>query len=213
MVEIRIIEIFDSIQGEGLIIGVPCTFIRLAICNLRCVDCDTKYSWDPGIPMKLEDILAKINKNYDWVTITGGEPLVQQRNLVHLVRELKKIGKKIVIETSGSIVPNDELLELIDLWSVSPKLKRFEPHYPKPVPFNKVLSKVAHKTYYKFVITNLREELQELLELIPPDLPSERIVLQPNWYRLSYEQLVKEAIELGLKYRVLPQLHKFIGAR
>ena len=110
----RVIEIFTSIQGEGEVIGIPSNFIRLATCNLRCVWCDTKYSWEAGIEMSEEEIISKIRKDIKVTTITGGEPLLQ--NLLFLVRELKKLGHKVIVETNGTIKPSEELRKLLDMF-------------------------------------------------------------------------------------------------
>ncbi|MDR4503387.1 MAG: radical SAM protein [Candidatus Scalindua sp.] len=96
-------EIFKSIQGESSYAGIPCTFIRLTGCNLRCTYCDTTYAYDKGIEMSLETIEKKIEgyccKN---VCITGGEPLLQEA--VHeLIRGLLQLKYKVFVETNGSV--------------------------------------------------------------------------------------------------------------
>lgn len=104
----KVIEIFDSIDGEGIRTGQPCTFIRLAGCNLRCSYCDTLYSlFGEDEPceyteMSIEEILEKVNKNYKRVTLTGGEPLFH-KDADRLVSELIKIGAEVNIETNGAV--------------------------------------------------------------------------------------------------------------
>lgn len=101
---LKISEIFFSAQGEGLRVGEPTIFIRLAGCNLRCNFCDTKYAWNNGKERSVKDILKKIenfNKFTNWVCITGGEPLLQDISV--LVRELKKAKYLIQLETNGRI--------------------------------------------------------------------------------------------------------------
>ena len=76
---IKINEIFYSIQGESSMSGMPCIFIRLTYCNLRCSYCDTEYSFHEGKDMSIDDILKKIkNYNCKLVEVTGGEPLLLQ---------------------------------------------------------------------------------------------------------------------------------------
>ena len=122
----RIAEIFHSIQGEGLLAGVPSIFIRTSGCNLRCHWCDTPYaSWKPeGPEMSLEEILKKLTEwNCDHVVLTGGEPMIAP-DLPELAAFLKKQKKHITIETAGTILPNGIPC---DLASISPKLSNSTP--------------------------------------------------------------------------------------
>jgi 7-carboxy-7-deazaguanine synthase len=100
----RVVEIFDSLEGEGKRAGATATFIRLAGCNLRCTYCDTAQAlaFDAGIEMTLGEILAKVNMNYKRVTLTGGEPLLAD-DVDKLVAELIKAGCEVNIETNGSV--------------------------------------------------------------------------------------------------------------
>ncbi len=99
----RVIEVFHSIQGEGLLTGVRTTFVRTARCNLRCRWCDTTYSFGPGRERSLASILAEVRRNRTrHVCLTGGEPLLQRESL-ELVRRLSREGRTTVIETGGSL--------------------------------------------------------------------------------------------------------------
>ncbi len=123
-------EIFASVQGEGVSAGLPSTFVRLAICNLRCEWCDTAYTWDwsrfdrdeqtlmlaPGAVAA--EVACREPSN---VVITGGEPLLQRRQLAPLARMLKDAGYRIEVETNGTVAPGP-LAALVDQWNVSPKL-------------------------------------------------------------------------------------------
>ena len=122
----RIAEIFHSIQGEGLLAGVPSIFIRTSGCNLRCHWCDTPYaSWKPeGPEMSVEEILKRLTDwNCDHVVLTGGEPMIAP-DLPELATVLKKQKKHITIETAGTIPPNGIPC---DLASLSPKLSNSTP--------------------------------------------------------------------------------------
>ena len=122
----RIAEIFHSIQGEGLLAGVPSIFIRTSGCNLRCHWCDTPYaSWKPeGPEMSIEEILKKISEwNCHHIVLTGGEPMIAP-DLPELATALKKQKKHITIETAGTIPPNGIPC---DLASLSPKLTNSTP--------------------------------------------------------------------------------------
>ena len=96
-------EIFHSIQGESSFAGLPCVFVRLTACNLRCTWCDTTYSFHEGAPMKLGDVIVKVLEyNCPLVEITGGEPLLQP-NVFPLMARLCDLGKMVLLETSGSV--------------------------------------------------------------------------------------------------------------
>lgn len=96
-----VIEIFDSIQGEGVHMGYPTTFIRMAGCNLVCPWCDTKESWLKTNAKKMtkKQIVEACNK--DFVVITGGEPCLQP--IDDIIRSLRNLGKKVAIETNGTL--------------------------------------------------------------------------------------------------------------
>jgi 7-carboxy-7-deazaguanine synthase len=96
-------EIFHSIQGESTRAGLPCVFVRLTGCNLRCVYCDTAYAFHEGTEMSLDDVERAVAKHdCPFVTVTGGEPLAQPE--VHtLVRRLADLGYDVQIETGGSL--------------------------------------------------------------------------------------------------------------
>ena len=114
-------EIFYSLQGEGILAGVPSVFVRLAGCPLRCRWCDTKYAWDQsaGTDRSIEEIVQAVQKwPCRFVVVTGGEPMVNP-DLPDLVRTLKTSGKHITIETAGiAFIPDMPC----DLMSISPKL-------------------------------------------------------------------------------------------
>ncbi len=97
----KINEIFSSIQGESTYLGLPCTFIRTAECNLRCTGCDTKYAYGPGTEMALDEIISKVDMYL--VEITGGECLMQKEEVIKLMNLLNASYHKVLIETNGSV--------------------------------------------------------------------------------------------------------------
>src|SRR5215210_3121897 len=100
----RITEIFHSIQGESSYAGLPCTFVRLTFCNLRCTWCDSEYTFTGGTEMSVEEVIAQVRAmNCRLVEVTGGEPLVQKRECCELVRQLCEEGCTVLIETGGSL--------------------------------------------------------------------------------------------------------------
>ena len=104
---LKVNEIFYSIQGESSFAGLPCIFIRLTYCNLRCSYCDTEYAFFRGKDYTVESILTEIKKyNCNLIEVTGGEPLVQNESL-ELMKTLRDGGYTVLLETGGSLPIKD----------------------------------------------------------------------------------------------------------
>lgn len=188
----RIAEIFHSIQGEGLLAGVPSVFIRTSGCNLRCHWCDTPYaSWKPeGPEMTVAQILRKVQEwNCSHVVLTGGEPMIAP-DLPALAAGLKKAGKHITIETAATVAPGGIIC---DLASLSPKLSNSTPPPERDPAWSKkhessrlqpaVIAEWM-KNYdfqLKFVVSTEQEvtEIKELLSRLAP-VPFHQILLMPE---------------------------------
>ncbi len=100
----QIIEIYKSLQGESSFTGLPCVFVRLAGCNLRCRWCDSEYSFKGGVKMSNQEVAAEVRKllpGGGLVEVTGGEPLLQERELIPLMKQLVEGGYTLLLETSG----------------------------------------------------------------------------------------------------------------
>jgi 7-carboxy-7-deazaguanine synthase len=101
-VNLTINEIYTSVQGESTWAGLPCVFVRLTFCDLRCTYCDTEYAFYAGTKRPVEDILAEVLAiDCPLVEITGGEPLLQ-KNVLPLMAQLCDAGRTVLIETSGA---------------------------------------------------------------------------------------------------------------
>jgi len=199
---LKLSEMFDSIQGEGPHTGAPCVFLRLANCNLKCSWCDTKYTWDwenydknaEVQELSIYEIVEKIDLfGKKHIVITGGEPLLQQPNLVSLLKQLKIKGEKendfgayfVEIETNGTIMPIEEMLVLVDQWNVSPKTTNsqneqkgvhLEKLYEKSLPFYKCLQNIS----FKFVIDK-PEDLVEINKVLEKyDISKAKVILMPQ---------------------------------
>jgi len=188
----RIAEIFHSIQGEGLLAGVPSIFIRTSGCNLRCHWCDTPYaSWKPeGPEMSIEEILKKLTEwHCHHVVLTGGEPMITP-DLPELATALKKQKKHITIETAGTILPNSISC---DLASISPKLSNSTPSPERDPAWAKkheatrlqpeVIAEWIRKYPFqlKFVVSSELDlaDIKHLLSRLPP-VPLHQILLMPE---------------------------------
>ena len=122
----KIAEIFYSIQGEGILTGVPSVFVRTSGCNLRCEWCDTPYtSWSPeGSDMTVDEIVACVEQHpARHAVVTGGEPMIAPQ-IFELTQKLKQLGSHVTIETAGTIYHP----VACDLMSISPKLANSTPH-------------------------------------------------------------------------------------
>ena len=122
---VRIAEIYQSIQGEGLLTGTRAVFVRTSGCNLRCWFCDTPHtSWEPeGERLLVAEILRQVDRfDTPYVVVTGGEPMLEKQ-IVPLTDSLRRCGRHITIETAGTIY----LPVACDLMSISPKLSNSTP--------------------------------------------------------------------------------------
>lgn len=226
----RINEIYEAFQGEGKTLGMPAVFLRMALCNLACIWCDTAYTWNwlgsnfkhPEKYNKNEEILDLsvieiANRLAEYRTkrliITGGEPMLQQKELIELLKILKNNAWKIEIETNGTIVPTSILLDLVDQINCSPKFSNSgsdNPLHKRIVP--KALRKLTEcdKTNFKLVICEL-EDIENVPWLIKSyGIDPSRIYLMPEGKTRITQELRQEDIRaLCRKYgfNFTPRLH------
>jgi 7-carboxy-7-deazaguanine synthase len=186
----RISEIFYSVQGEGVLSGVPSVFVRTSGCNLRCTWCDTPYtSWNPeGEDCTIESILAAVQRHSaSHVVVTGGEPMIAPE-IVQLTRELKRLEQHITIETAGTVFKP----VVCDLMSISPKLSNSTPltreegrwaEQHERLRLQPEILRELMKSYdyqLKFVVAS-PEDLPELLELVDQlGADRRRVLLMPE---------------------------------
>ncbi|WP_328384501.1 7-carboxy-7-deazaguanine synthase QueE (plasmid) [Micromonospora zamorensis] len=163
-----------TFQGEGVSSGHPALFIRLSRCNLTCERCDTKYTWDWNqYDPRKESTKRPVSDLVEWaasspvelVVITGGEPLIQQRNLVVLVQGLLAAGKRVEFETNGTIAPDPALLIDGVRFNVSPKLASFgEQESRSIVPDALAVFVESRRAVFKFVASSVAD-LDRIAEL------------------------------------------------
>lgn len=181
-------EIFYSIQGEGVHAGWPSIFIRTYFCNLSCSWCDTKYTWlgqdkaREGYEYRLIEKrdLHELIMKYDCrhLVITGGEPMLHQRPLLFMLRELAG-SYAIEIETNGTIKPLQELIDIVEFFNVSPKLSNSGMS-------GRVSSealdayKRSGKAWFKFVLCE-KDDIYEVEDFVRRyNLPRDRVMLMPE---------------------------------
>ena len=201
----KINEIFYSIQGEGAWTGLPNILIRTTGCNLRCSFCDTKYAYNKGREMTLNEIIKKI-KQYPckYVCITGGEPLLQ-KDIIYLIDELLKKGYKISIETNGSLSIEklvDKKSLMISLDIKCPSSNMYENNYLENINFLKKGDQI------KFVIKN-KKDYEYAKGILEKYKPLCTVFFQPVWGK-NPKILTKWIINDGLNVKLGLQIHKII---
>lgn len=209
---LRVTEIFHSIQGESTWAGYPCTFIRLTGCPLRCVWCDTEYSFHGGEKMTLDSLVAKSHEiGTKLVEITGGEPLIH-RNAFVLAERLLNDGFTVLVETSGAV----------DVAPLDPRAhKIMDLKCPGSGEVDKNMwSNLEHLTArdeIKFVIKD-RADYEWARDVIREHKLNEKkvngqlreILFSPVWDSVDFQQMADWILQDGLPVRYQIQLHKVI---
>jgi 7-carboxy-7-deazaguanine synthase len=221
-----ITEIFKSIQGEGTRAGLPCIFVRLTGCNLRCTWCDTAYAFHGGKKMSVEEVAARVDElagrqngvsasasTVPLIELTGGEPLLQEE-IYNLAEKLLGDGYTVMIETSGERfvgrVPR-EIIKIVDVKC---------PDSGEADTFDmRNLEELTVRDEVKFVISS-RRDYEFARDFIAQHRLAARVrqvLLSPvfddpegHWEGLAPRQLVEWILADGLPVRLGLQLHKFV---
>jgi len=204
--KLKINEIFHSIQGESSYTGLPCIFIRLTYCNLRCSYCDTEYAFYEGSDMTIKEILNKIEKYpTNLVMVTGGEPLIQ-KGCIDLMNQLLKKKYDVMIETSGSLSLNEVPKDVI-------KIVDFKCPTSNMMDKNDwtIINDINQTDEIKFVIGN-REDYDWSKEMIKNYNLNKicPILFSPVYDNIDIQDLSEWILEDGIKVRLQIQLHKHI---
>jgi 7-carboxy-7-deazaguanine synthase len=216
----KIAEIFYSVQGEGLLAGVPSVFVRTSGCNLRCAWCDTPYtSWKPeGEERALEEILTEVRRHRPThVVITGGEPMLTP-DIVVLTQRLRGMDLHVTIETAGTIYQP----VVCDLMSISPKLANSTPEQREegrwaaqherlryqPVVLKRLMAENPYQL--KFVVC-APADLDEIRKIIAEiGAASQRVILMPEGIdQRVLQDRARWLVEIckAEKFRYGPRLH------
>lgn len=188
----KISELFYSLQGEGILLGVPSFFIRTTGCNLRCVWCDTPYtSWAPmGEEMTVSSIVAEALKYPGrHAVVTGGEPLIAPE-IGELTSQLRQAGFHITIETAGTVAPAVDC----DLMSISPKLSNSTPWEREGGRF---AAQHERLRYQPSVLRSLMARYEYQLKFVvmsPGDLDEIRALLEETGGLSSRTMLMPEGV-------------------
>ena len=221
-----ITEIFKSIQGEGTRAGLPCIFVRLTGCNLRCTWCDTAYAFHGGKKMRVEEVLARVDElagrtpsapvsaaTVPLVELTGGEPLLQEE-VYPLAEGLLRSGYTVMIETSGERfvgkLPKD-VIKIVDVKC---------PDSGEPDTFEiRNLEVLTENDEVKFVLSTRRdyEFAREFTREHGLAMRVKQVLYSPvfedpegKWPGLEPRLLVEWILADGLPVRLGLQLHKFV---
>ncbi|HFB64858.1 MAG TPA: 7-carboxy-7-deazaguanine synthase QueE [Aeromonadales bacterium] len=203
---LRITEIFYSLQGESRTVGFPTVFVRLTGCPLRCHYCDTAYAFSGGDYLSFDEILTEV-KSYDtpYVTVTGGEPLVQPKCLELLTR-LCDEGYAVSLETSGALdvaEVDSRVVKVMDL--KTPKSGEMSRNKWQNLDF------IQPRDQIKFVICD-RQDYDWARMKIEEFQLSQRceVLMSPSWQAIEASDLAGWILADKLKVRMQLQLHKLL---
>lgn len=205
--QLRITEIFNSLQGETSTVGLPTVFVRLTGCPLRCVYCDTAYAFSGGEQMTLAAILDEVGQYTSrHVTVTGGEPLAQA-NALKLLTELCDRDYQVSLETSGAV-----------------SLQGVDQRVVKVMDLKTPASQECHRNLYeniellnphdqvKFVICDRQDYDWAKMQIDQYQLTQrvDEVLFSPSHGELAGQQLAQWILEDGLQVRFQLQLHKYL---
>ncbi len=206
-VQLRITEIFYSLQGETCTVGLPTVFVRLTGCPLRCGYCDTAYAFSGGKVLTLEEILTQVDAyEASYVTVTGGEPLAQPQ-VTALLKALCDRRYEVSLETSGAL-PVDQVdsrvVKVLDL--KTPGSKESHRNLYENIGY------LNQKDQVKFVICD-RDDYEWAKSRILQHGLAERVqelLFSPSHGEIEARDLAQWILEDGLKVRLQLQLHKLL---
>lgn len=201
-------EIFYSLQGESSYAGRPCVFVRLTGCNLRCSYCDTRYAYEEGKAMAVEEIVARVSSYpCHLVEVTGGEPLLQNETPA-LIRELLDRGFEVLLETNGSRdigVVDPRCVRIVDIKcpSSGEAGKNDFKNFSRLTPGDEIKFVIASRADYDYAVTVLLKYEKACAVCRPPHF-------SPAFGQMDPAILAQWITTDGLPVRLQLQLHKLI---
>jgi 7-carboxy-7-deazaguanine synthase len=205
---LRVTEIFRSIQGESTHAGRPCTFVRLTGCPMRCVWCDSEYTFTGGEHISIEDVLTQVSAfGCKLVEVTGGEPLAQQQGF-KLIERLCDEGFEVLIETGGyvSLEGVDPRASVILDVKCPASGEAERNHWPN-------LDRLrSTKDEVKFVVADFAdwEFAQKVVKDHQLETRTKAVLISPAWGLVDLKDLAEWVAASGMKIRMQLQLHKYI---
>ena len=203
---LRIYEIFFSIQGESSRVGLPTVFIRLTGCPLRCGYCDTEYAFSGGTNKSFDEILSEVRQyKTSYICVTGGEPLAQKAS-IGLLKLLCDNGYSVSLETSGAM----DISEVDQSVSVIMDIKTpGSGESAKNLWSN--LKLLKEKDEVKFVLCN-REDYEWSRDVITKSISKEKcnILFSPAYNQLNPSELAELILQDNLPVRMQIQMHKVL---
>lgn len=237
---LKVVELFETVQGEGIFIGVPSVFFRTGMCNLACPGCDTLWNaWEETPALAAADKILSFKSRH--LVLTGGEPTLWQEGLEELLGYLPP-SHVVTVESNGAVpIKNKYLLERVNLWSFSPKVGSLghEEHFSWQAVLNNLVW-TKGKNQLKYVldphvgkhVDNVFKFQGQVDDLFGRKY-DDRVFFQPydkgtlvniydrqrpfdenGQYNSDLRDLTKLVLEKsGSRFRVVPQLHKYITFR
>ena len=217
----QVTEIYRSLQGESSYAGLPCVFVRLTGCNLRCTWCDSEYTFSGGRKMSLEEVEAEVRRlaPSGLVEITGGEPLLQEREAVPLMDRLLALGYLVLLETSGERLLGNvppHVIKIVDVKCPrSGEFGTFQEHNLAALTAqDEVKFVLSDRGDYEFArdFTRRHGLLSRVRSVIfsPAFRKDARGARDASHCLLDPQQLAQWILEDGLEVRLGLQIHKFI---
>lgn len=205
---LRVTEIFHSIQGESTHTGRPCTFVRLTGCPMRCVWCDSEYTFTGGDHISIGDLMTQVSAlGCNLVEVTGGEPLAQKEAFA-LITRLCEEGYEVLVETGGyvSTAAVDPRAKLILDVKCPASGEATRNHWPN-------LDRLrADKDEVKFVVANRSDWdfAREVTERYQLEKRAHAVLISPAWGEVELKDLANWISKSGLRVRMQLQMHKYI---
>jgi 7-carboxy-7-deazaguanine synthase len=204
--KLKVNEIYYSIQGESSYTGLPCIFIRLTYCNLRCTYCDSEYTFHEGNNMSINDILETIGQySCKLVEVTGGEPLVQ-KECITLLKKLVDLDYEVLLETSGSLTIKDvpkQVINIIDFKCPSSGMKK-KNHWDN-------INYLKPNDEVKFIIEDREDYEWAKMKIRQYNLNKKsKILMSPSYNKIEEKEIVDWILKDNLNVKFQIQLHKII---
>lgn len=205
---LRVTEIFHSIQGESTHAGRPCAFVRLTGCPMRCVWCDSEYTFTGGDHLSIDEVLAKVRAmGCNLVEVTGGEPLAQPQAF-RLIHKLCEEGYEVLVETGGyvsteSVDPRANIVLDVKCPGSGEDARNHWPNLDVLRP---------DKDEVKFVIANRSDWdfAREIIERFDLEKRARAVLISPVWNGVDLQEVAGWITGSGLNVRMQLQMHKYI---